>query len=272
MNNNMTYQKQYKKLVKDILAMPDIPNDRTKQTIQRYNGTIVLRHDNYGIPIVGGRKAYLHSGAAECAWFLMGTKNCDWLNEHTGMWKQWQVNNEVTAGYGYRWRNALGYDQIEAAINNLKKDKTTRRIWISSWDPKDDCNLNAINVPCPVGFYIDITNKKLNMSVVMRSSDVAIGLVYDTITFRCLQAVIAASLKINIGFLEFILINAHIYQNQKATITELLKTNNLNVEINIPLLEWPLDKVLKNPDSFVNNYKKMQLLVPFPAIKMKVAI
>lgn len=41
MNNNMTYQQQYKKLVKDILAMPDIPNDRTKQTIQRYNGTIV---------------------------------------------------------------------------------------------------------------------------------------------------------------------------------------------------------------------------------------
>jgi thymidylate synthase len=268
----MTYQKQYKKLVKDILAMPDIPNDRTKQTIQRYNGTIVLRHDNYGIPIVGGRKAYLHSGAAECAWFLMGTKNCNWLNEHTGMWKQWQVNNEVTAGYGYRWRNALGYDQIEAAINNLKKDKTTRRIWISSWDPKDDCNLNAINVPCPVGFYIDIINKKLNMSVVMRSSDVAVGLVYDTITFRCLQAVIAASLKIDIGFLEFILINAHIYQNQKATITELLKTNNLNVEINIPLLEWPLNKVLKNPDSFVNNYKKMQLLIPFPAIKMEVAI
>jgi hypothetical protein len=29
----------------------------------------------------------------------MGTKNCDSLNEHTGMWKQWQVNNEVTAGY-----------------------------------------------------------------------------------------------------------------------------------------------------------------------------
>jgi hypothetical protein len=71
---------------------------------------------------------------------------------------------------------------------------------------------------------------------------------------------------------EFILINAHIYQNQKATIIELLKTNNLNVEINIPLLEWPLDKVLKNPDSFVNNYKKMQLLVPFPAVKMEVAI
>ena len=56
MNNNMTYQQQYKKLVKDILAMPDIPNDRTKQTIQRYNGTIVLRHEIMAYQLLAAAK------------------------------------------------------------------------------------------------------------------------------------------------------------------------------------------------------------------------
>lgn len=266
----MTYHEQYKNLVNSTITTTPIENERTSQLIYRHKHSIVLVHDELNIPIVGGRYAYLKSAAAECAWYLSGTKNCEWLNTQTSMWKPWQENNEVNAGYGFRWRN--GIDQINAAIENLTIDKTTRRVWVSTWDANEDTILSKKSVPCPVGFYLDIDNNCLNISIVMRSSDIAVGLVYDTISFRLLQNAIATTLKLSTGCMEFILINAHIYESQYNVMQTIINESLLNKYITIPLPNFSIDEIIKDPDNYVKVLTANQHLIDLPKIKMAVSI
>lgn len=269
----MSYHSEYKNILVQTLTEKQTDNERTNDKVSKFPRVATLLHKDNNIPIVGGRKVYLKSAAAEVAWYLSGTKDCTELNKYTKMWTPWQENNLVDASYGYRWRSGLGVDQIKLAIDNLRKDPSSRRVYINTWDANFDTMPEATNVPCPVGFNLNIINNKLNMQVIMRSSDLAVGLVYDTISFRMLNNILANTLAVETGDMEFVLLNAHIYGTQRTRVASLLTSNALSKATFIDFAnDFTIDDVANNPDTFINDYVKLQDNITEKPMKMPVAI
>ena len=255
----MSYHSEYKRIIETTLKQKPVLNKRTGEKIYQFPRVATLIHKKNSIPIIGGRKVFLKSAAAEVAWYLSGIKDCQELNTFTSMWKPWQKNNKVEAAYGYRWINYFNINQIQIAIENLIKDNSSRRIWVNTWAPKEDTNPKMLNVPCPVGFNLNIINNKLNMQVVMRSSDLAIGLIYDTISFRLLQQIISNTLQKPIGDIEFVLLNAHLYATHKPVVSTLLKDSMLNLELNLNFANnFSIDNIKNNTNKFVLDYQSKQ--------------
>jgi thymidylate synthase len=269
----VSYHSEYKKIIEATLKQTPVLNKRTGEKIYQFPRVATLIHKKNSIPIIGGRKVFLKSAAAEVAWYLSGIKDCQELNTFTSMWKPWQQDNKVEAAYGHRWINYFGIDQIQTAIENLTKDNSSRRIWVNTWAPKEDTNPEMLNVPCPVGFNLNIINNKLNMQVVMRSSDLAIGLIYDTISFRLLQQIISSTLKKPVGDIEFVLLNAHLYASHEPVVSTLLKDGMLDLELNLNFANaFCIDTLKNKTKEYVLDYQNRQSQLHAEHLDIKVLV
>lgn len=80
--------------------------------------------------------------------------------------------------YGYRWRRWFGYDQLDAIVNDLRANPTSRRAVLAMWDGREDLDRAAQggkDVPCNTQAYFDTRDGKLNMTVCCRSNDLLWG-------------------------------------------------------------------------------------------------
>lgn len=139
-----------------------------------------------------------------------------------------------------------GHDQLEALITGLKEDPFSRRHLLTTYNPTDVPN--SVLAPCHglcIMFYVDTDatdSAKLLLScqVVIRSSDVALGLPFNIASYALLTRVIAE--KVNMGVNELIVTtgDTHIYLNLESQLQQQLARPILPQ----PLLE--LDPSLKN--------------------------
>ncbi len=160
----------------------------------------------------------------------------------------------VQAAYGYRWRNHFGRDQIALAVEALRKDPSDRRCYISAWDPAED-GLGATgqrNVPCPASFTFSVSNGELHSSLLLRSSDVFVGLPYDVMGHALLMDAIAHELKIRPGVMHVTLAHAHMYESHWAMAHEMM--NQAPVVPLVPLPGWSLSQIERAPDDYVERY------------------
>lgn len=208
------------------------------------------------LPLPGNRKLFPKTAGAEVAWFLKGEKKLEWLQKYCKIWDLFQEEDGTVKGaYGYRWINHFGRDQIKEALKALKTNPTDRRIFISAWDPSED-GLGASgqkNVPCPVGFAINVIRGRLNLAVFLRSSDVFVGLPYDVMGYALLAAALARSLGYQLGFLHVTLAHAHIYEDH---FEDALKSLKFNVVDNIEMPYYSIEEIQTNPEAYVEEVWK----------------
>lgn len=229
-------------------------NQRTRQAVSflpdGYSFSVDLS-DNI-LPTCGLRRTRPHIAAAEVAWCFMGQGNIRWLRKHTKIWDVFaDENGNLEEAYGYRWRHAFGYDQLKTAIDRLAKDPSDRRIWISSWDPRFDLqDMEQKTVPCPVGFTLSTYENRLNSSLMIRSSDVFIGLPLDVMRHALVMRAIANSLAIRMGYMRITLAHPHIYESQWDMALTMLEE-----EIKVPDIRMPdrdVEQIVGNPDGYVD--------------------
>ena len=176
------------------------------------------------IPVINFRKVFPNVAASEIHWFLSGSQRVSDLGPASNLWASFtEADGEtVQAAYGYRWRHHFGTDQIHNALEALRKDPSNRRVVVNAWDPYDDTpfimpgGVVQKNVPCPTQFILSIVNNRLNMSVVIRSSDVFVGLPYDVMGHALIMDLFLMSLRekypyLDMGVLHFVLAHAHLY-------------------------------------------------------------
>lgn len=221
---------QYINLIKKILEEGNEEfNKRTKTKIKYLTHKLIQINYRKGVSVINMRKFYPHVAAAELAWMIEGTKKTSFIKKYSKMWDKFEdIPGEVSTSYGYRWRKAFGRDQLKEAINALQKDKTNRQVWVTAWDAKEDGLTNigkTKNVPCPLGFFLNINNNSLDMSVIIRSSDVIVGLPYDIMAYTFLAQSIANTLQINYGNISFYLNHAHIYEPHWELAQKIIKEN-----------------------------------------------
>lgn len=242
-------------------------NERTGVKVKVGRGGTSFRVDLADglLPTIGFRKTFPKSAAAEIAWYLQGVQDATFIRKYAPLWDKFVeplVKSEdlfngdvmcegVRSAYGYRWREHFGRDQIQLAIDTLRKDPTDRRTFVSAWDPAED-GLGAVgqrNVPCPTSFTFSILNGELHSSFFLRSSDVFVGLPYDVMGHALLMDAVAQELRVRPGVMHVTLAHAHLYESHWQMTAEALSQEPVVPRLQLP--GWTVSQIVRDPDDYV---------------------
>lgn len=280
----MNFAEQYRDLLGDCLAGVEDMNRRTGKAIRMMSdgASFALDLSDNVLPTCGLRLTRPHVAAAENAWCLLGHNHVDWLRRHAKVWDAFadvatcaecdgmgDVTDRECAkcggtgkthwleqAYGNRWKNAFGYDQLDAAMKRLITDPSDRRVWISSWDPTlagDLAVCGQRTVPCPVGFTLSIMNGRLCSTLMIRSSDLYHGLPYDVMRHAFLMAAVGESLLRELGHMRVTLAHPHLYESQWESARDMLRLPTVVPLLKLP--DWSVGRVVGEPDYYVETYK-----------------
>lgn len=155
-----------------------------------YNTRITILNPRQNEISVPWRKWSKKYAEREWDWYLSKNRSVEELKKHAHIWdKMHKGDNIVNSNYGWQWsRN----NQLEKIIDLLRKDKYTRRAYVTIYDGKevDDYELDT---PCTlnIGFRYNPNTDALDMTVIMRSNDLVYGFCNDTYCFSKLLIYVA---------------------------------------------------------------------------------
>lgn len=214
--------KQYQQLLKNVLQNGVKRKDRTGTGTISSFGHHVKYDLRQGFPLITTKKVLFKGVVNELLWFLSGSEDITELRKHTPIWNAWaDENNIVPKIYGYQWRNWAGVDQIQNAINLIKKDPHSRRIIVSAWNVEDLPKMAL--PPCHLLFQFYVTDDKcLDLQLYQRSADLALGVPFNIASYALLMIMVAQECGLEPGIFNHTIGDAHIYLNHVEGVKEQL--------------------------------------------------
>jgi thymidylate synthase len=168
----------------------------------------------------------------ESLWMLAGRNDVEFVKYYASRMDQFSDNGKTLHGaYGYRWREAMGYDQLDELIRELRINPSSRRCVLQMWDATLEADetkhgggcwsgsndlqtatSGGKDVPCNTHAYFDTVGGKLNMTVCCRSNDVVWGAYgANVVHFSMLMEYVARSADLPIGEYRQFSNNYHLY-------------------------------------------------------------
>ncbi len=212
-------------------------NDRTGTYTLRQNNLFVnLDPGTFGLPILESKKVFWKTAADELVWiFLKGSSLIKDLKAPK-IWELWAENGSIGKSYGYQAGKAMTArikgetvqcrNQLDYIIQLLKRDPSSRQAVIDLWDPED---LHEMGLPpCVMSYVFTIADNKLNLLVLQRSADFAVGVPFDFLEAGILQQLVIHELKregldVTTGQLSFTFGDAHVYESHIAELKHQLE-------------------------------------------------
>lgn len=244
--------KQYLKLLKTVLKKGQLVDNRTDINTISYFGTQTRYDISKNFPLLTTKKVYFKAIVHELLWFIKGDTNIKYLvDNNVRIWNEWPYEkykkskdfkeetieefakkikeDEVFAKkwgnlgpvYGKQWRDFGGVDQLMNAINDLKNNPRSRRIIVSSWNPKE---INDMALPpCHCFFQFYVKDNKLSCQLYQRSADLFLGVPFNIASYALLTYMIAQVT--NLEPYEFVhtIGDVHIYENHIEQVKTQLK-------------------------------------------------
>lgn len=183
--------------------------------------TIQVENPRYSLPLNQGRNLNSAIAAAEAlqlvgafsspALMVKISKNfADFINPDRGVFH---------GAYGTRIKG-----QVACAVRKIREEPSTRQAVVTLWDPWLDNLLGESDYPCTVGFNFQVNpvTNELEMNVIMRSSDVWLGIPYDLFQFTQLQMTVAGALQLAPGRFTLTTWSLHIYDRDIIPALELI--------------------------------------------------
>jgi len=130
----------------------------------------------------------------EALWILAGRNDVAFLSEFNKRMRQYSDDGRTFhAPYGARLRRAYAFDQIETAINQLRKTPDTRQAVLTIWVPTRDMDAASKDIPCNDMVFLKVRDGRLDMTVCCRSNDAIWGAYgANVVQFSMLQEYLAA--------------------------------------------------------------------------------
>ena len=174
----------------------------TRKTDRTGTGTISafgyqMRFDlSQGFPVMTTKKLHLKSIIYELLWFLKGSTNTKYLNDHgVTIWNEWaKENGELGPVYGYQWRSwpkpdGTSIDQITNVLDSIKSNPESRRHIVSAWNVGE---LDKMALPpCHLMFQFYVANGKLSCQMYQRSCDIFLGVPFNIASYALLTLMVA---------------------------------------------------------------------------------
>ena len=237
--------KQYLDLMKYVRESGTEKSDRTGTGTLSVFGYQMRFNLEEGFPLVTTKKVHLKSIIYELLWFLKGSTNIDYLNEHgVSIWDEWaDERGELGPVYGAQWRSwptqdGSSIDQISEVINQIKANPDSRRLIVSAW------NVSQIDSmalpPCHAMFQFYVADGKLSCQLYQRSADIFLGVPFNIASYALLVLMMAKVTGLKPGEFVHTLGDAHLYLNHLDQVDEQLKRQPF------PLPKMSITKDIKN--------------------------
>ena len=241
---NITYRTiddDYFDLVSRIMANGEIRDTRNGETLSIFSEKISVDLRK-GFPLLTTKKMFYNGIIHELLWFIQGNTDSRVL-EANGV-KIWSGNtsNEFLEAnglpyeegiggpiYGYMWRRfgekykyrvageeretdglEKGVDQLKNIVDEIRKNPSSRRLFMSAWNP---CQLSQMCLPpCHVSYQFYVRNGELECQMYQRSADVFLGLPFNIASVALLTHLIASVCGLGVGNIHIVIGDAHIYK------------------------------------------------------------
>jgi thymidylate synthase len=146
----------------------------------------------------------------EWQWYLSANPNGEEISKKAAIWKKhMDEEGNIRSNYGWQWVRGSQLDRI---IDKLYVNSNTRQAVISIYDGKE-IGTYQYDTPCTLSIHFQIIDKKLCMTVNMRSNDLWFGFCNDQYCFSKLQEMVAKDLSISVGWYYHFSSNMHLYND-----------------------------------------------------------
>jgi thymidylate synthase len=172
----------------------------------------------------------------EALWMLAGRADAATLNHYVRDFGERlaEPHGEIHGAYGYRWRSAMGVDQLGVIVSKLRDNPLDRQAVLQMWQAEEDtcndlegswrdrpCNTHAyFRISSIEGLSIRLPQTTLNsparayldMTVCCRSNDMVFGgYGANAVHFSVLLEYLAARIGVGVGTYTQISNNFHVY-------------------------------------------------------------
>ncbi len=221
-------------------------------------------------PLITTKKVHVHSVVGELLWFLQGSANVRWLQEHNiRIWNEWaDKNGDLGPVYGVQWRSwptpdGRHIDQISAALETLKTNPDSRRNLVSAWNVAELENMAL--PPCHLLFQLYVADGALSLQLYQRSADMFLGVPFNIASYSLLTHMLAQQAGLKVG--EFIWTggDCHIYDNHREQV---------ELQLSRTPRPYPQLQLRQAADLFSYDFADVEFIGydPHPTIKAMVAV
>ena len=179
----------------------------------------------------------------EFVWMMAGSDKLEWIQQYNKGFKQYaEEDGRFHGAYGYRWREHFCLDQIQQAVEMLRRDPSDRRVVIGMWDPETDMGAQKKDLPCNTHIYLRIVDEELDFTVCNRSNDVIWGMTgANAVHMTMLQELMANALGVDVGKYRVFTNNAHVY-TELPNVEKMLETTHT---LHVNYVGWRHVKLLQ---------------------------
>ncbi|MFQ5930281.1 MAG: thymidylate synthase [Acidobacteriota bacterium] len=263
--------RQYLDLLQHILDHGVRKEDRTGTGTLSVFGHQMRFNLAEGFPLLTTKRLHLRSIIYELLWFLSGSTNIRYLNEHgVTIWNEWaDQEGELGPIYSYQWRSwpAPGgehIDQISRVIEQIQTDPDSRRLIVSAWNVADIDKMKL--PPCHTLFQFYVVNGRLSCQLYQRSADVFLGVPFNIASYSLLTMMIGQVCRLEPAEFVHTFGDVHLYLNHLEQ-AKLQLTREPR-----PLPQMRLNPQVKSIFEFEYEDFTLQDYDPHPHIRAPVAV
>lgn len=209
-------------------------------------------------PILTTKFVAFKSAVLEMLWIYQAQSNdVRWLHDRgIKIWDEWEIDENgdyMGKHFGKEFAHTIGtaygwvvnrYQLTQSLIETLKTDPANRRMIMSLW--QNEWLPTAALPSCVWNSQWNVTGKKLNLMVTVRSNDVPLGMPFNVSQYATLCYLLAHVTGLEPGQMTYVINNAHIYENQVEGIKEQLRRRDEKLKQDGKLFDAP--KLWINPD------------------------
>ena len=209
-------------------------------------------------PILTTKVVAFKSAVLEMLWIYQAQSNdVRWLHDRgIKIWDEWEIDENgdyMGKHFGKEFAHTIGtaygwvvnrYQLTQSLIETLKTDPANRRMIMSLW--QNEWLKTAALPSCVWNSQWNVTGKKLNLMVTVRSNDVPLGMPFNVSQYATLCYLLAHVTGLEPGQMTYVINNAHIYENQVEGIKEQLRRRDEKLKQDGKLFDAP--KLWINPD------------------------
>jgi len=224
-----------------------------------------------GFPLLTTKKLHVKSIVHELLWFLQGSTNIRYLNEHgVTIWDEWaDAEGELGPIYGRQWRSwpapdGRHIDQIAQVVEGLRQNPDSRRHIVSAWNV-GELDKMAL-APCHCLFQFYVAAGKLSCQLYQRSADLFLGVPFNIASYALLTLMMAQVTGHAPGEFVHTFGDVHLYLNHLDQADEQLRRQPR------PLPRMEINPEIRSLFDFAYEDFKLIGYDPHPAINAKVAV
>lgn len=210
--------RQYLDLMRHVREHGVFKNDRTGTGTYSVFGHQMRFDLAAGFPLVTTKKMFLKGIIHELLWFLQGSTNVRYLQDHdVHIWDEWaDERGELGPVYGSQWRSwpaqdGSTIDQIARVVNDIRSNPDSRRLIVSAWNVAEVDHMAL--PPCHTLFQFYVAEGRLSCQLYQRSADVFLGVPFNIASYALLTLMVAQVCDLRPGDFVHTFGDAHLYAN-----------------------------------------------------------